>query len=386
MREVLYALILFLAAISPGYAQPRTSADRSQRLRLPLTKFYDAPNPLPAGKPGELIRLERTDGYDLPYQVSAFRILYHSRSSQGEDVAVSGVVLVPGGTPPAGGWPIIAWVHDFNGAGRACAPSMMRNLNAAPLLSMYVSLGYAVVASDYAGLGTEFPQAALDMRSNALDVIYSIPAARAAAPQLSERWIAAGYAQGGLTAVGIAEAEHKMKDKNYVGAIAVSGVADAGPVFDRLARTSVYPMPAVLAQGIKTVFPDFKIEEILTSNAISIYHRLGDICSPQEPSSGEMFKPQWENNRYVKDFFRRNTPGEQPADGPLFVLSGDADPISPSSLTASTVARMCKQGDHVLFQRYPELDASAVLGNSVSDQISWIGARFAGHPAPSNCP
>lgn len=60
------------------------------------------------GKHGDLIRSEVFYGYDLPMNTSAVRILYHSVSTSGADVTASGVVLVPDGTPPAGGWPIIA--------------------------------------------------------------------------------------------------------------------------------------------------------------------------------------------------------------------------------------------------------------------------------------
>src|SRR5258708_23572948 len=111
---------------------------------LPLTKFYDTPNPLPVGKPGDLIRSEPFGEYDLPYEISAVRILYHSRSPNGEDVAVSGVVLVPRGTPPAGGWPVIAWAHEFIRSTRQCAPSLLRNLNKEPPLPMYGAAGYPV--------------------------------------------------------------------------------------------------------------------------------------------------------------------------------------------------------------------------------------------------
>ena len=171
---------------------------------LPLTNFYETPESLPAGKPGQLIRAEQFAGYRLSYEVSVYRILYHSASPQGMDVAVSGVVLMPEGTPPAGGWPIVAWAHDFTGSARECAPSLLKNLKEGPLLSMYTNAGYAVVATDYAGLGTNFPYADQDIRSNALDVIYSIPAARAALPQLGSKWVVAGYSQGAQVAVGVA--------------------------------------------------------------------------------------------------------------------------------------------------------------------------------------
>jgi hypothetical protein len=46
---------------------------------------------------------------------------------------------------------------------------------------------------------------------------------------------------------------------------------------------------------------------------------------------------------------------------------------------------MCQQGDRILLLKYPNLDASGVMGASAADQISWIKARFAGYAAPSNC-
>jgi pimeloyl-ACP methyl ester carboxylesterase len=362
------------------YHAPRT---------LPLTKFYDTPNPLPAGNPGELVRSELIDEYHLSYELSAVRILYHSRSPHGEDVAVSGVVLLPEGTPPTGGWPIIAWAHDFIGSARQCAPSLSKNLNEGPLLAMYASLGYAVVASDYAGLGTRSPHAALDMRSNALDVIYSIPAARAALPQLGSKWVAAGHSQGALVAAGVAEAGSEIHDPNYLGAVAISGVADPQEIFERFAKGPDYYMLVFLAAGIKAVFPQFRVEEMLTDKSLRLYQYTNHACEGRlgpEPAASEMLRPGWENNSFVKEFFTRNTVGRKPARGPLLVISGETDSNAPPALTAKAVARMCEQQDRVLLVKYPGLNASAVLGNSVNEQVSWIRARFDGLPAPGNCP
>jgi hypothetical protein len=390
--RVLWAAVLFAGAGATVFAQsqvPATAKPWHTPRTLPLTKFYDTPNPLPAGKPGELIRSEPFDEYDLPYEISAVRILYHSRSPSGEDVAVSGVVLVPGGAPPAGGWPVIAWAHDFVGSARQCAPSLRRNLSQGPLLSMYVGVGYAVVASDYAGLGTAFPNAALDMRSNALDVIYSIPAARAALPQLGTKWVAAGYSQGGLAAVGVAEAGSEFGESNYLGTIAISGVAEAQEIFEHLAQGPSHRMLVFLAQGIKAVFPEFRVQEMLTDKAIPLYQHIAHACEASfgpELAADEILKPGWENNPYVKEFFARNTPSRKPVHGPLLLISGEADPEAPSALTDTVVARLCKQKDRVLSIKYAGLKASTVIGESVSEQISWIRARFAGLPAPSNCP
>jgi hypothetical protein len=353
---------------------------------LPLTSFYDTPPSLSPGKPGELIRSEPTDEYHLPFELSAWRILYHSRTAKGEDVPVSAVVLVPDGKPPAGGWSVIAWAHQYRGAARRCAPSLMKNLGVGPLLAMYANLGYAVVATDYYGLGADSRNPVLDMKSNAFDVMYSVPAARAAVPQIGPKWIAIGPFQGGLAAIAVAESE--VRDPNYLGSVATSGVADAQQAYEHFAQASSDRVLLVLASTVKALYPEFQASDMLKDKALPAYQRIAQTCGGEtEPEfSNEMLKPGWENNQFMKDFFSRNTPGQKPAYGPLLVISGEADLAVTAEMSGKTVARMCKQGDRILFLKYPDLDASGVMGGSVADQIGWIKARFAGHIAPSNCP
>jgi pimeloyl-ACP methyl ester carboxylesterase len=352
---------------------------------LPLTSFYETPSPLPAGAPGTLIRTEATSQYELPYQLTALRILYHSRTLAGADIAVSGVVLIPDGKVPNGGWPVIAWAHAFRGAAQQCAPSLARNLGVGPLLAMYANLGYAVVATDYAGLGASGGPSVLDMRANALDIIYSIPAARAAVKELGTRWIVIGAFQGGLAAVAVAESE--VRDPNYLGSIVTSGLADAQPAYERFALTSSSHLMPVLASTVRALHLEFQVKDMLRDKALPAYERVTQNCGGQEEPefTSEMLSPGWESNRFVKEFFERNTLGQKAAHGPVLVISGEADPVVPADMTAQTVARMCKVGDKVLFLKYPNVDASGAMGSSTSDQISWIKARFAGREAPSNC-
>jgi Secretory lipase len=374
------------ASVAGQVLNPKTS--QTPR-RLPLSKFYDTPDPLPFGQPGELIRPEPFYEYLLPYTVSAVRILYHSRASQEKDVAASGVVLLPRGAPPPGGWPIIAWAHDLTGSARQCAPSLLKTLNEGPLLSMYVGLGYAVVASDYAGLGTNFPYAILDVPSNAQDVINSVAAARAALPQLGSKWLVAGYGHGSRVAIGVAEALPKTAaGANYLGSIGISGIAEPVEFYEHLAQGLAYPTLVFLAQGIKNQHAEFRVDDMLTGEGMAFYKYLSENCeatSGQAPQSDDVLKPGWQNNPYVKEFFSRNVLGGKPAFSPLLLISGEADGDAPSSLTTAIVGRLCQQKDRVLFVNYTGLNPSAVLGNSVGEQVSWIRARFSGRPAPSNC-
>jgi len=384
------SLLLSELAGNPEFAQAQ-AATPAKGFRppatLPLTSFYDTLHLLPPGKPGELIRSEPIDQYNLPLELSALRILYHSGTANGEDVAVSAVVMVPDGKPPAGGWPVIAWAHEFRGAARQCAPSLMKNLGAGPILAMYANLGYAVVATDYSGLGADSGKPVLDMQSNALDVMYSVWAARAAVPQIGPKWIAVGPFLGGLAAVAVAESD--VHDPNYLGSVVTSGLADAQQAYQHFVQepSSSNRMLLVLTSTVKVLYPEFQVSDMLKDSALPAYQHVAQTCGGEaEPEfTNGMLKLAWENNRFVKEFFSRNTPGQKPAHGPLLVISGEADPVIPGEMSAKTVARMCKQGDRILFLKYPNLDASGVMGASVADQLSWIKARFAGDVAPGNC-
>ena len=300
-------------------------------------------------------------------------------------MAVSAVVLVTDGKPPAGGWPVIAWAHEFRGAARQCAPSLMRNLGAGPLLAMYANLGYAVVATDYSGLGADSGKPVLDMESNALDVIYSVAAARSAVKEIGPKWIAVGAFQGGMTAAAVAESE--VRDPNYLGSVATSGVADAQEAYQHFAQGSPNRMLLVLTSTVKALYPEFQVSDMLKDTALPAHQRVAQTCGGEtEPEfTTGMLKPGWESNKFEKEFFGRNIPGQKPAHGPLLVISGGADAAIPAEMSEKTVARMCKQGSRILFLKYPDLDASGVMGASVADQISWIKARFAGYVAPGNC-
>jgi alpha-beta hydrolase superfamily lysophospholipase len=96
-------------------------------------------------------------------------------------------------------------------------------------LYKYLTLGYAVVATDYAGLGTEGRHAYPDMLSNGNDVIFSVPAAHTALPNLSRRWVAVGHSQGGLSSLGVAQIEAEIKDRDFLGTVSLAGASDLGP-------------------------------------------------------------------------------------------------------------------------------------------------------------
>ncbi|HLY54624.1 MAG TPA: lipase family protein [Stellaceae bacterium] len=384
------------AASAAAQALPKTPAEAlamEQEDRLPPSTFYDVPSPLPLGKPGELIRSEPADDYALPRGASAVRILYHSQNATGGDVATSGVVLIPRGVPPETGWPVIAWAHGTTGVARICGPSTMKDVYYGDEgLFPMVEAGFAVVATDYAGLGTAGPHQYVSKPAQVHDVIDAIPAARAAVPRLGRKWVVDGHNQGGLTAWGVAEAEAGIKDPDYLGAVSVAGAADLHAILERMggsADAGFYLR--FMAYGVHARFPEFKPSSMLADAALAKYD---DVTSKgcwfyayavALADKGPQLRPGWDQDPSVQQFLAENALGERPIFGPLLVITGDGDKTVPVESVRATVAKACKAGIPVDFKVYPGLDHDPTMTNSTPDQLRWIKDRFAGKPAAPGC-
>ncbi len=398
-RIKMLGYLLVLSAISQAQAQemPKTllEATAMERAdRLPLTDFYSTPPNLSASKPGDLLRQEAFAGYTLPKGATAVRILYHSLDATAHDVATSGVVLIPAGTPPSTGWPVIAWAHGTSGVARLCAPSAMKDVYYGDegLMPM-VAAGFAVVATDYHGLGTEGPHQYVNKVAQALDVIYSIPAAHAAVRSLGSKWVADGHSQGGLAAWGVAEAEYGLKDPDYLGAVSVAGVAREVDFFSHLSDTpGVGFYLAFMAAGIHARYPEFNPRDLVSDSVLEHYSDVttkgcfyyGYATYAAAPS-GTLLRPKWDSSVWIHRFFAGNAVANAPIGGPLFVIAGEADQTVPIAGVRAAVKQMCAAKQPVTFRSYPGLDHDPTMEKSTPDQLEWIRARFAGKPLMSNC-
>jgi pimeloyl-ACP methyl ester carboxylesterase len=391
---------LLLSGLGVVHAQemPKTVAEAlalEQADRLPITDFYSTPANLSATKPGDLLRKESFTGYALPKGATAVRILYHSLDATGVDVVTSGVVLIPAGSPPPQGWPVIAWAHGTSGVARLCAPSIMKDVYYGDegLMPM-VAAGFAVVATDYHGLGTEGTHQYVNKTAQAHDVIYSIPAARKAVGSLGAKWVADGHSQGGLAAWGVAEEERDLKDPDYLGAVSVAGVVRESEFFNHLSNTpGVGFYLAFMAAGIHARYPEFNPRELLSDSVLAHYTDVttkgcfyyGYATYAAAPA-GTSLRPGWNQSPWVHRFFEGNAPANKPIGGPLFVIAGEADQTVPIEGVRDAIKQMCATKQQVIFRSYPGLDHDPTMEKSTPDQLKWIRARFAGKPAASNCP
>src|ERR1035437_5974048 len=206
------SVITPITATVPIGASVRTtpaSSASSSSAPLSLEAFYTSPDPLPAAAPGSIVRSEPIPhAVGLPAQATAYRVLYHSESTTGADIAVSGTVVIPARPPPVTGYPIVAWAHGTTGLADACAPSK-QGVNTIPYLSEFIDEGMIVAATDYQGLGTLGIHPYLVGQSEGQAVLDAARAARNLAGSIaSDSVIIFGHSQGGQAALFAGQISH----------------------------------------------------------------------------------------------------------------------------------------------------------------------------------
>jgi hypothetical protein len=111
--------------------------------------------------PGKLLRQEELEPtLGLANAGAQFRILYSSTDGVDGKApnVVSGLLFLPRGGPPVGGWPLMAWAHETAGMADICAPSWVGySTKVESFLNAWLAHGIAIVATDYQGLGTLGP-------------------------------------------------------------------------------------------------------------------------------------------------------------------------------------------------------------------------------------
>src|SRR4051794_25531906 len=165
--------------------------------------FYTPPKALPKA-PGKPIHTLSVQGGNLPTGKSMV-VMYSSKAPDGKIVPVTGIMTVPKGKAPKGGFPVVLWAHGTTGIADSCAPSRyagdaatndyVKNFRAEA--SEWTKDGYAVVQTDYQGLGVPGMHPYLIGISEGRSVIDLVRAAHAINPRVGKRWAAVGHSQGG---------------------------------------------------------------------------------------------------------------------------------------------------------------------------------------------
>ncbi|MBB2914066.1 hypothetical protein FHS43_005378 [Streptosporangium becharense] len=192
-------------------------------------EFYDWHEDLGGSPRGTVLRHEPLEETFLVQGAArGFRILYVSVGHAGHDIPISGLLYLPSDPAPLGGWPVISYAHGTTGIIPDAAPSLRPTAQVLghPLLGMvprFLEAGYAVVCTDYEGLGTAGLHPYLHGPSLSASQIDAVRAARRIAGDCSPTWLAMGHSEGGLaTLFTAASASAVAPELDYRGAVATA--------------------------------------------------------------------------------------------------------------------------------------------------------------------
>jgi acetyl esterase/lipase len=380
------------AAPSPFAAPPTMGlgaheGDQVARLTFHGGDFYEVPDPLPPGDRGTLIRLQHMR--QVLHRV--YRVLYHSTSVDGTDVAVSGTVWVPSEPPPADGYPIVAWAPGNNGSGDSCAYSraaIPEEIDYNPLMFNFLRAGFVVAYTDYQGHGTRYPYLFAVPESSTRSLLDAARAARDLLGDVaSNRVVVTGHSLGADAAA--ASLQH---GRAYAGELDVRGaliLEGGGDVADDVASATAGGDPSGVVQGIAgwtSAYPELDPADVLTPRAVRDMGSLESDCETAQSFSG----------RPAKDIFaadpRNVTAWNKRIDAsrvkqvpfPAFFVVAQTS-ASHVQQIRKVAQRLCRVSSAVRFEVYPGTDHDGVLQAALQDYIQWIADRFAGLPATGNC-
>ncbi len=359
--------------------------------------FYDVGEADITGPAGSLIRFEvRTLA---PPGATVFRILYRSAGPNGEPIAVSGIVIRPEGPTPPQGRDVVAWAHATTGVMRSCAPSLHGDgFGEIPGLGELLAHGYAVVATDYPGLGTAGPHPYLIGESEGRAVLDSVRAARGIGDVgAGNRFVVWGHSQGGQAALFAGElARRYAPDLRLLGVAAAAPATELGELFeDDLTSVAGKILSSMTLVAWSRLY-SIPLPGIVEPDGLGDVERIGGECinsvlgdladlEAQKPLGHHFLKASPATTPPWAKITDANVPGRAPAGAPILIAQGSADTVVDPPVTEQFFKVLCRQGTPVRFLHVPHVTHAGIPRASARETVEWVAARFAGAPAPNDC-
>lgn len=394
----LTALVALSLAAAPLAASPTGEAVGDGG----VPAFYQWHGDLPAD-PGIILAEEPLPAdLSVPSAAQAFRILYSARDGIADRniVPVSGALFLPKGKPPQGGWPVVAWAHGTTGVADVCAPSARpRSARDSRYLSTWLDHGFAVVATDYQGLGTPGIHPYSNYRASSYSLLDSARAAtRNARYGLSDAVILVGQSQG--AGVVVAAAGYAPV---YAADVSVRGVVATGaPNLSRdaiesgLASSATDVMVtgayAMIGYELTRTHADLDARDVFTDEGREIEAMVGKTClveimdavAKRNLAPTQTFRPGMLKRLWDTDLDLRSFPSLT-LKQPLFFGIGAVDTAALPMTTLALVNDLCRHGNIVEARIYPDQDHSGVVNSTAADAIRFAKAAIAGSEIEAMC-
>lgn len=355
--------------------------------------FYNPPRKLVAGKPGTVI-WQREIKYTANGRVAlsdaskTYLILYRSRDPRGKAIAVSGTVDLPKTEKPAGGYKVVSWAHGTTGVADVCAPS--RNKPGGPAdgyiayadasYGSWLKAGYAVLRTDYEGLGVKGPHRYLVGASEGRGVVDIALAARnlLGNSEISTDYDIGGHSQGGQSALFAGSMA-----KKYAPGLNLRGVfayAPASHIYEQRMAIPNLGIESSGLTGLAVMILDSAAREagvnpktIVTPQVAKLLPLLNRTCTSDigKAFAGiapkDILKPGIKSPKIDAILKAMNPDVSIPA--PVLILQGKSDTTVFPAFTAPLVTELQAKGNQVDYKTFDGLTHSTVVTDAAPSQV-----------------
>ncbi|HET9548044.1 MAG TPA: lipase family protein [Desertimonas sp.] len=395
------AIVGAVAIPATAHATELTSADTGAALPGPVEysqddpTFYEAPNPIPAGEHGDLVRWQVLESsFDRLY-----RIMYLSQTVAGAPTVVTGLVSVPDDIAPFGGFRKLLYGHGTTGMADSCAPSMAIDNDSAygdydgefHSVSGTAGDAWVTVATDYEGVGGPGPHPFIVGVSEGRSML---DAGRAAGQipgvYLSDTTAITGFSQGGHAALWATKlAAEWAPEQTIVGTVVGAPASDPAALASWAAsQPQLSALSVGLVAGMATTYPEAQgaLGQVLTPAGIALteawntthcFDQPVDIAGPYiaaDPGTVEPFA----------SLLAANTAGTTATGAPMLIFHGDADERIPVVHSEALLARLCAAGQVVERRVLP--GGFHVNSGITLDALNWLNGVADGTTTPvSSC-
>lgn len=406
MRSILALTVALAAAVLYGCAASSLTVRGSMptgplagdRVQSP---FYAPPDSLP-DRPGVMLRSEPIAAQpEIAAAGAQQRILYTSTDARWNSgvIPVSGTLYLPKGQPPAGGWPLVAWAHGTLGVADVCAPSWVGHKpRDATYINRWLEQGFAVVATDYQGLGGPGPHPYLFWEAEGRSVLDAVRVALAAHPgQIANELVITGQSQGSASSLGASRIAPTYAPELKLRATIATGLLPSfpqGPIKlpDQLAGPGVttrYTMLRLVGGALRdeTQSADSLVTEKARPLLAMARETCGDGIRAYERQNGiDMSNAFTVDPAHLTQLMHPSVEMSlvrMPA--PLFLGTGLADRTIAPRHQHAAVAALCAAGNPLVWKTYPGITHNGGVNAAFDDELRFVRSALANQPTASDC-
>ena len=342
----------------------------------------------------------------------AYKIRYASYDLHGKPTQSTGLVVAPAGEGTDR--KIMSWAHGTTGMGDASCPSAQedpaRELTlyfasgsttpidyGVPGLQKFIDEGYVVVATDHQGIGTEGIHQYTVNRTNALDAIRIVHAAREMNVGAGNKVGLIGWSQGGGTVAAAAELEAAdYGDLELIGSVAMSpGVPSIALKLPGLgsALGSGTPVPPdghlfMILAAMTAAFPDkLSLDDVFSPLGKKLFeenwntapvHHFSDILTRNYNLSGPVIQVNTAKLPVWMGAFEEASAAQKKPVCPVLVLIDGQDPNGPCPLPwqLGYIDAVKALGGDISSSTYPNDDHFSLPQASVDEARTWLNSKF----------